>query len=88
MKEHFSKQLRDTKPVTEKLLSKLQGRSLNSEYRLGDKILWFMIRGKISGVDTNLTVTTVVERELDLLEKDFEFVRMEKNFPIFERRKK
>lgn len=88
MKEHFSKQLRDTKPVSEKLLAKLQGRSLDSDYQVGDKILWFMLREKISGVDTNLTVTTVVERELDLLEKDFEFVRMERSFPIFERRKK
>jgi len=88
MKEHFSKQLRDTNRVTEKLLPKLQGRSLNSEYQVGDEILWFMIQEKTSESKVTLTVTTVVERELDLLEKDFEFVRMEKSFPIFERRKK
>jgi len=88
MKEHFSKQLRDTKPITEKLLSKLGGRSLDSDYQIGDNILWFMDQVKTSESAVTLTVKTVVERELDLLEKDFEFVRMEKSFPVFERRKK
>jgi len=87
MRDHFSKQLRDTNRVTEKLLPKLQGRSLSSEYQVGDEILWFMIQEKTSESKATLTVTTVVERELDLLEKDFEFVRMENTFPVFERRK-
>ena len=61
-----------------------------SDYQVGDKICYFMIQS--SGVvnknglpEINISMQTIVERELDLLEKDteYEYERTSSCIPIF-----
>ncbi len=92
MKEYFKEQLKICKPISEEDLPKLKGRSLYSEYEVGDKVLAFMERsfGDIEPPDTtpniNLRMETIVKRELDKLEEDFKFIRMTKTMPVLERK--
>lgn len=90
--EIFSEQLKDDKVITEEQLKKLKGKSLYSEYQNGDKVCWFILQGPIQvnsdDVSTiNLTLKSIVERELGLLEKDYKYIESRNNIPVFEKRR-
>jgi len=77
------------KVVTEELLPQLNGKSLYSDYQVGDNILHFMVRSIDNSKgypEVNLKVKTVVERELEMMKNDFEFIEIMHGFPIFERK--
>ena len=86
--KYFEKQLKDNKIITEELLSQLQGKSIYGDYKVGDKILWFMVQ-KIEMVDNHpevhLTIKPITDKEIEKLEKDFIYVDTKESFPIFER---
>jgi len=91
MKEHFKEQLKNSKPLTKEILDKLKGRSIYSEYRVGDNILWFMeqeIENELKDLpEVNMKMWSVTERELDLLEKDYQLIRQHESIPIMEKKK-
>ena len=93
MKEHFEEQLKTCKPITEKILTELKGKSLYSDYEVNDKVVSFLYQkiGEIEPPYTEPSITlslkTIVERELDKLKNDYKFIRMSKIFPVLERRK-
>jgi len=96
MKEYFEKQDGSGngggKIATEELLSELKGKSLYSEYQVGDIIFVFMkqtlgdIEPPYTEHSINLKLQTIVERDFDRLERDYKFVRMSTIFPVFEKR--
>ncbi len=84
MKEYFTKQLETTSLIDEKKFSELNGKSLYSNYKVGDKVLFFM-KQEVNGTEINFILSTVVERELEKMAEDFNFVRMStKMIPVFE----
>lgn len=96
MREHFEAQLnsKDIKPITESNLEKLKGRPYYGEYEVGDFLLMFMEQIRkpsdipIYDEEITLHLYTVVERNLDKLSKEFDFVRMATNsIPVLEKRK-
>jgi len=79
------------KLITEEKLPLLNGKSLYSDYQVGDRILHFMLREidySKGYPSATLTIKTVVERELEMMENDFEFVDIMNRVPIFERKEK
>ena len=88
--EIFKELLKHGKHITEKTVKELKGKSFYSDYQVGDKICYFMIQSSEfvnkNGLPTiNLRVQIIVERELDLLEKDpeYEYERTSSDIPIF-----
>lgn len=86
MKKHFEKQLKDSNPITKENLEELQGKSLYSNYQVGDQMLCFLEQKVVDAENTNMILMTVVPRELDLLAGDFEFDRMSGFFPVLIRK--
>lgn len=86
MKDIFLEQLKDAKSITEEELPKLKGRSLNSNYKVGDKRLWFLFQEiKNNGSFTiNFDMKCVVEREIGFIEKNYKLIRVKNNIPILE----
>lgn len=88
MKEHFEKQLKNSNPITEENLKELLGKSLYSDYQVGDKMLCFIEQKIVDAENINMTMMTVVPRELDLLAGDFKFDKMADLFPVLIRKEK
>ena len=92
MIEYFEKQLEleETNPVTEELLLQLGGKSIYSDYQVGDVILHFLEEIKYAPTRDDITLqlhlSAVTEREMDKLEEDFEFVGMRDIFPVLYRK--
>lgn len=92
MKEHFEKQLEDTIAITEEKLKELKGKSMYSDYEVGDKILAFMEQqfGDIEPPYTEpkviMSVRMFVDRELDKIEEEFKYIRKHDLIPILERK--
>ncbi len=88
MIQYFEKQLKrkESKPVTEELLPQLGGKSIYGDYQVGDVILHFLEATKYTPTNITMSVTSVVKRDLDKLEKEFEFVEMKESFPVLYRR--
>jgi len=90
MKEYFEEQLKTAKIVTKDILKQLKGKSLYSDYQEGDRIVAFLNQsyGDIEPPYTipsiHFGVTMIAEREINKLEKNFNFIRMATNFPVFE----
>jgi len=94
----FGKQLKENKPLTNAVLSKLKGKSLYSEYKEGDVILWFCLQemkkptkiGDNEIPSINIYIKTLVKRDIDRFMKEFSFVRMsgDDKFPVFEKKEK
>ena len=86
MKDIFLEQLKDAKPITEEELPKLKGRSLNSDYKVGDKMLWFLFQEiKNDGsITISFDMKCVVEREIDFLEKKYKLIGVKNSIPILE----
>jgi hypothetical protein len=74
LNERFKQQLADAKdkPLTESDIKMLKGSGMYGPYSVGDTVLFFL--DEIEG--ENFSVRTCTERELDRMEKEFEFVRM------------
>jgi len=98
MKKYFEEQLKESIPIFAIQLPLLKGKSLYSDYKIGDKMVYFVLKeyGEIEPPYTEPSVTfsmkTVVERELDLMEDDYKYVGT-KEFssaiiPVFEKIKK
>lgn len=90
MKEHFQKQLEESKPITEDKLKELKGECVYDDYRVGDIILYFIERADKPTVppsSINLTLRIVALRNLDKLDKDFMLIEERDTFPVLERRK-
>ena len=95
MKEHFKEQLKSGNAITEETLSKLKGKSLYSEYQVGDRVLWFMLQKitlqettPLENPEVKLSMISIVERELDQLAEEYEFVDLKHSIPILEKRGK
>lgn len=84
MKNHFEDQMKARKKITAYLLPRLNGRSMYGEYQVGDTILYFMDQQD----EDTFRVDTVTDRDLEHFYKDYEFIRMGLDFPIFKRIKK
>lgn len=90
MKKYFKKQLKNCKLISKELLLKLEGKSLYSNYKIDDKIVYFLFQelGEIKQPYTepsiSLSVKSIVERELDKLKNNYKFIRMGKDFPVLE----
>ncbi|MGD2072524.1 MAG: hypothetical protein PVG65_03450 [Candidatus Thorarchaeota archaeon] len=87
MKKYFEDQIKNNKPITKNILSKLIGKSYYSDYQIGDKVLVFIEQETKPSTETdpdriNWIMRTIVPRELNLLEKDFIFDSMKGSFPI------
>lgn len=91
MEQYFKAQVKKNKIITSELLPKLKGKSLYSEYQIGDILLTFMSMNPIIKKGDNeveISMLAVVERDLKQLEKDFIFVRIQDSIPILTRRRK
>jgi hypothetical protein len=95
MIEYFEKQLnsKGKKPIAESDLKKLKGRSYYGKYEAGDLFLMFMEQIRkpsdkpIYDEEITLRLYTVVDRDLDKLSEEFEFVRMATNsIPVLEKK--
>jgi len=86
MRKNFEEQLEKSEKLDEHKLSQLKGKSIYSDYKVGDKILWFFELEKTGENTASITVRSVCEREFEKLEKDFAFVEMKRSFPLLERR--
>lgn len=89
MRKYFEKQLKENEPIKDK--SVLKGRSLYSEYKNGDVIVAFLEQ-KLGDIEPPFTEPTIifslqmiVERELDKLIDDYEFIRMSTIFPVLQK---
>lgn len=85
MREHFLEQLEKHEPITKERISQLKGKSFYSDYRVGDKMFYFLSQEFVNINKIKLVLRTITERELDLLKEDFKFIRISNNIPIFER---
>jgi hypothetical protein len=86
MIEYFKKQLEESVVIDEEKLTKLRGKSLYSDYDIEDKILFFMKEDEVTKEKINMTMVTVVVRELEKMAKDFNFVRMSSDMiPVFKK---
>jgi len=85
----FGKQLKENKPLTNAVLSKLKGKSLYSEYKEGDVILCVCLQ-EMKKSSINISIKTLVKRDIDRFMKEFSFVRMsgDDKFPVFEKKSK
>jgi len=86
MRKHFEEQLEKSEKLDEHKLNQLHGKSIYSNYKLGDKILWFFELEKTGENTASITVRSFCEREFEKLEKDFVFVEKKNSFPLLERR--
>lgn len=89
MREYFLAQLEDSTPISEEKILKLKGKSLNSDYEIGDKRLWFLFQGFMNVNEKTvitMTMKCVVERELDFLEENYRCIRVSNNIPILEKK--
>ena len=86
MKKYFKEQLEKSTKLTEERKKELKGKSIYSEYEIGDKILWFFELEKTGENTASITVRSFCEREFEKLEKDFVFVEKKNSFPLLERR--
>lgn len=90
MIDYFEKQLELTTPITEELLSQLEGKSIYSDYQVGDVILHFLEEIKYAPTRDDITLqlhlSAVTEREMNKLEEEFEFVEMRDIFPVLYRK--
>jgi len=94
----FGRQLKENKPLTIEDLSKLEGRSIYSEYKEGDVILWFILQekgipSKIGDTEIpciNISIEKIVKRDIDIFMKEFSFIRMtgDNKHPVFEKKSK
>lgn len=82
MKQYFENQLKENNIITKHNVKKLAGKSIYSNYQIGDKILYFLELSQ-QGEDLNYYVKTIVERELDIFENDYKFIEFGDRFPIF-----
>lgn len=87
MREYFEEQIKNRKSITEERLKELKGKSLYSNYQVGDRILVFLYK-KLKSIEPHpkvtLSVNMVAERELDLMEDEYQFVRMaDDELPVF-----
>lgn len=95
MKKYFEEQLKESVPISDAQIALLNGKSLYSNYKVGDKVVYFMLQkyGEIEPPYTepsiNILIRSVVERELDLMKDDYKYVRTSevdsKIIPIFEK---
>ena len=97
MREHFKKQLETSNIIDEEKLSELKGKSLYSEYDIGDKILLFMLEEVVKFEQSEdmvgiyqskiaFSIVAVVERELDKMAEEHDFVRMASgSVPVFKK---
>lgn len=81
--ELFENQINENKPITKESLSQLKGKGFYGKYKEGDILLWFLKKEN----DVMYKLETVTKRELNKLEKDFEFIEMKSKFPCLRRRK-
>lgn len=94
MRKYFLKQLEKSKPLTEEKISQLKGKTIYSDYRVGDKMLYFFNQefmgarnpDEIDGII--LKIELIVEGDLDLLKEDFKFIKVNNDIPVLERRSK
>lgn len=94
-KKYFEKQYEMNKEehlvdgINIETLKKLRGESLYSPYQVGDVWLtFFAVEYKGNDKDeseVSLSLETVVERELELMEKEYEFVDMHNAIPAFKK---
>lgn len=98
MKKYFEKQLEESVAISTTQLPLLKGKSLYSNYKAGDKIVYFLFQeyGEIESPYTEpsirLSIQSVVERELDLMKNDYKYIRTSEvgssKFPVFEKHRK
>lgn len=92
MKEYFEEQLKTAKIISNDILKQLKGKSFYSDYQVGDRIVAFMeqtygdIELPYTEPSLNFFIKMVAEREINKIEKDFNFIRMSENFPVLERK--
>lgn len=92
MRKYFLKQLEKSKLITKENLSQLKGKPIYNDYRIGDKVLYFLNQefmkarnpDEIDGIILKLEL--IVEGDLDLLKEDFKFIRVNNDIPVLERR--
>jgi len=89
----FAEQLKEEKSITEEHFKTLKDKSFYGDYQVGDKLCYFMLqtyRGIKDGMPTFLlTIHSIAERELKLLENDpkYKYERTVSNTPVFVERK-
>lgn len=84
MKKYFKTQLNDA-PITKDQVDILFGKSLYTNYQAGDQLFRFLDY-KRSGKDINLCLKTVVERDFEMFKKEYKFLEMRNNIPVFYKR--
>lgn len=88
----FGKQLKKAIPLTKDMLYKLGGKPFYDKYKVGDKILYFMLEthnGSINGMTQIIcSMEPIVERTLDRLNKEYTLIRMAGNneYPVFKKK--
>ncbi|MDX1699411.1 MAG: hypothetical protein R3250_02275 [Melioribacteraceae bacterium] len=86
MREYFSEQL-DENPavITEEKLSTLLPGALYSDYEIGDLYLTFYQTSIVEG-ETQYVLYGTVERELDQVDEDYEFLEYKDVIPVLVRK--
>lgn len=81
--KHFEDQF-DQKPLSEKILSKLNGKSLYSEYQAGDIVYYFLIQEcDLITMEVHMKLETIVERDMMLFDYNYNFLMMHNAIPVF-----
>lgn len=90
MLKYFKKQSLKIKPITEENVSVLKGKTFyNKDYKIGDTIfVCFIQEVELKNDEVNYFLRTIVEDELDKIKQEYNYVKMEGIFPVFEKKVK
>jgi len=92
MKKYFEEQLKESTPILAIVLPLLKGKSVYSEYQIGDVVVQFMLMEYYdfnSSLPAKFSIIPIVERELDLMKNDYKYVKNgmieSPKIPVFEK---
>jgi len=83
MKKYFEEQLKNLKPIPEDIIDKLNGKSIYSKYKVGDKVCVCLNIQPTKTDVMNISVISIVERDFDKFDEEYIFIRFNEQFPMF-----
>jgi len=74
MKKYFEEQLKNLKPIPEDIIDKLNGKSIYSKYKVGDKVCVCLNIQPTKTDVMNISVISIVERDFDKFDEEYIFI--------------
>ena len=91
---NYFEQQQDNRLLTSEDVTEMKGKPLYGEYEEGDKVYYIMIQETHEKITKNkdiypsidIRIKPIVERTLEKLYNEYNFVRMATKFPVFEKK--